>query len=80
MRDMSNEPDNAVLRYLRRIDEKLDRLAEDVRDLKGRMTTLETQMGLVQMGLARQSEHIDRMEIRLERIERRLDLIEGVWP
>jgi hypothetical protein len=35
------EPDNIVLVYLRRIDEKVDRLSDDVRDLKVRMTGVE---------------------------------------
>jgi hypothetical protein len=43
---MSHEPDNLVLVYQRRLDEKLDRLIG-----------------------------IDRIEIHLDRIERRLDLV-----
>jgi hypothetical protein len=35
------EPDNIVLTMLRRIDEKIDRVIEDVRDLKTRVTNLE---------------------------------------
>jgi archaellum component FlaC len=63
------EPDNIVLVYLRRIDEKVDRLADDLRDLKVRMTGVEENLAGVQR-------RIDRLETRLERIERRLDLVE----
>ena len=41
---MSEEPDNLVLVYLRRIDAKTDRLTEDVQDLKHRVTSLEGQV------------------------------------
>ena len=63
------EPDNIVLVYLRRIDEKVDRLADDLRDLKVRMTGVDENLAGVQR-------RIDRLEMRLERIERRLDLVE----
>ena len=62
---MSEEPDNLVLRYLRRIDEKLDRRQEDVRELKNRTGILEQQYASI-------SNRVDRIEQRLERIERRL--------
>lgn len=64
-----SEPDNLVLVYLRRIDEKVDRVIDDVRDLKLRVTNLEEG----QAGIHRR---LDRVELRLERIERRLDLVE----
>ena len=59
------EPDNVVLIYLRRIDEKVDRVIDDVR----RVTNLEEG----QAGIQRR---LDRVEARLDRIERRLDLVE----
>ena len=67
---MSDEPDNIILRYLRRIDEKVDRLIDDVGDLKSRMSSVEE-------GLAGVNRRIDRMELRLDRVERRLDIIGG---
>jgi archaellum component FlaC len=66
---MSEETDNLVLRYLRRIDDRLERVASDVSDLKVRMT-------LVEEGLAGVNRRLDRLEARVERIERRLDLAE----
>ena len=63
------EPDNVVLVYLRRIDEKADRVIDDVRDIKFRVTNLEEG----QAGIQRR---LDRVEAWLDRIERHLDLVE----
>ena len=68
------EPDNLVLHYLRRIDEKIDRLGEDMQDVKRRLTSLESASAQVHGDFAGQSLRIDRLENRLERIERRLDI------
>ena len=65
---MADEAGNIVLIYLRRIDEKLDRLIDEVRDLMVRVTS----MGENQAGLRRR---MDRFEMRPDRIERRLDLV-----
>jgi hypothetical protein len=64
---MADDPDNIVLVYLRRFDEKLDRVIDDVRELKGRMTALVESV----VGLQRR---MDRLDLRLDRLERRLDL------
>ena len=66
---MVDEPDNLILTYLRRLDTKFDHMADDIRDLKVRMTAVEE-------GLAGVHRRMDRFEVRLERIERRLDLVE----
>jgi hypothetical protein len=63
------EPDKLVLVYLRAIDEKVDRVIDDVRDIKFRVTNLEEG----QAGIQRR---LDRVEPRLDSIERRLDLVE----
>jgi hypothetical protein len=80
---MSDEPDSLILRLLRRIDDKVDRLIESVGDLKGRVASLVERTSRVQAELASihsdfagRSVRIDRIEGRLERIERRLDLSE----
>jgi len=73
---MVGEPDNFTLVYLRRIDEKLDRLIDDVRDLKFRMTEVEERLAKVELSIAGVNRRIDRVETRLDRIERRLDLVE----
>lgn len=66
---MVTEPENIVLQYLRRFDEKLDRVIDEMLDVKVRLTAVEE-------GLAGVNRRLDRMEVRVERIERRLDLVE----
>jgi outer membrane murein-binding lipoprotein Lpp len=72
---MSDGPDNLIRVYLRRMDEKLDRLTSAVGDLGRRVTSLETKVVLLHGDFAAQSERIDRIEIRLDRIERRLEIV-----
>ena len=74
---MSGEPDNLILVYLRRLDEKMDRLTLAVADIGRRVTSLESKVALIHGDFAAQSERIDRMELRLERIERRLDIVDA---
>ncbi|WP_309630114.1 hypothetical protein [Brevundimonas sp.] len=62
-----SEPESLVLRYLRQIDQKVDRLVEDMRDMKVRMSSMEQNMTVVQRRL-------DRFDDRFDRIERRLEL------
>ncbi len=73
---MVDEPDSFTLRFMRRIDEKLDRLIEDNREIKSRLDILEQQVGSLTQQYASLSVRIDRMEFRLDRIEKRLDLVE----
>jgi hypothetical protein len=60
---MSDGPDSPVLRFMRQVDAKLDRV---IGDLKIRVSNAEE-------NLAALNRRADRMDLRLERIERRLD-------
>ena len=64
---MADEPDNIVLVILRKIDQRTERMAEDLQDLKVRVTAVEE-------GLAGVNRRLDRLDVRVERIERRLEL------
>ena len=64
---MASEPDNIVLVMLRKIDERTERMADDLHDLKVRVTAVEE-------GLAGVNRRLDRLEGRVERIEKRLEL------
>jgi archaellum component FlaC len=64
---MATEPENVVLILLRRIDERTERMADDLQDLKVRVTSVEE-------GLAGVNRRLDRLESRMERVERRLEL------
>ncbi len=67
---MADEPENLVLAMLLRIDAKIDRMADDLRDLKVRATATEE-------AIAGVNRRLDRLEMRVERIEKRLDLVEA---
>ncbi|MBV8097256.1 MAG: hypothetical protein JO110_29225 [Acetobacteraceae bacterium] len=80
---MSDQPENLILVYLRRLDAKMDRIIEDVQDLKRRVTSLENAvarlphfMGDLRTDYAGLQLRIDRIEGRLDRIEKRLDIVE----
>ena len=66
---MVDEPDNLILQYFRRFDAKLDRVVDEMLDVKVRLTA-------VGEGLAGVNRRLDRLEVRGERIERRLDLVD----
>ena len=78
---MSDAPENLTLVFLRRLDAKIDRLAEDIREVKQRLTGLEIGVGnLAATELshyAMTAERVDRLSQRIERIETRLDLREA---
>ena len=71
---MSDEPDNVTLRYLRRLDEKVDRLTDAVLEISTEMRGLKTHMaGFMQNEIAQDSA-MASVKARLDRIERRLDI------
>ena len=67
---MAREPENMMLVLLRKIDERTERMAEDLQDLKVRVTSVEE-------GLAGVNRRLDRLDSRVERIERRLELTDA---
>jgi archaellum component FlaC len=67
---MAGEPDNLILVLLRKIDERTARITDDLQDLKVRVTAIEE-------GLAGIHRRLDRLDTRVERIERRLELTEA---
>ena len=67
---MTDQPDNLALASLRKIDDRTQRMADDLQDLKVRVTAVEE-------GLAGVHRRVDRLENRVERIERRLEITEA---
>jgi hypothetical protein len=65
---MSDQPENIVLIFLRRLDAKLDKLADDMLEVKERLGHLEGQYASI-------SRRVDSLDIRLGRLERRLDIV-----
>ena len=76
---MSDDPANVTLVFLGRLDGKLDALRDDVRELNERMTTLEIQVtnlaAIEGSHYASLAGRMDRNNDRLDRIERRLDIV-----
>lgn len=78
---MTADIDSLVLEHLRHIRARVDQIADDVTDLKLRMSGLEGAMVLVKREVshgdetdARQQITMDKLSARIERIERRLEL------
>ena len=69
--------DDMVPDLLRRIQASLDQLRDQTREVITRMGRLETGVADVQVQLAEHSVRMDRMYTRLERIEKRLDLVDA---
>lgn len=73
--------ESLVLEHLRHIRLRVDTIAEDMGDLKSRMSSLENAMNLVKREIthgdetdARIQVSIDQLAKRIERIERRLEI------
>jgi len=78
---MNLEGDDCILEHLRGINAKVDRIADDVRDLKARVSAVESGLNAVRRDLvvlaeadARLQVSVDRRGERMDRIERRLEL------
>ena len=88
---MSEQIESLTLRQYRDIRERVDRVAEDVENLKHRMTGVETTLGHVRRDIAEQTatmEHhyaslmarFDRNDKVQDRILARLELIDSPAP
>ena len=64
---MSDEPENLI--YIRRLDRKMDKLSDDMLEVKQRIGHLEGQYASI-------SRRVDSLDLRLERVERRLDIVQ----
>ena len=73
---MTENVENLVLEYLRRIDRKADTMTDDVRDLKLRVSSVEGHLATVQGHLATLQGDVARIDTRLDRVDMRLDLVE----
>lgn len=78
---MSDDPDNIVLVYLRRMDAKIDRVVEDIAEVKLRQNDLTRSVATLPReqagdaeGVAHLQAQIDRMRDEMDRIKRRLDI------
>lgn len=78
---MAENVENLVIEHLRHIRSRVDQIADDMSDLKQRMSSLETSMVLVKREVAASDEtdirlqvSLDKLVERIQRIEKRLEL------
>ncbi len=71
---MTGAEQASIVRYLRRLDEKVDRALDDMCEVKQRLSSVEFSVAHLHGDFAAQSGRIDKLESRLDRIEQRLDL------
>jgi archaellum component FlaC len=74
---VTDNVENMTLVFLRRIDERLDRIEGDLGDIKLRMTASEEHLASMMMSLAGVNSRMDKIDARLTRIDRRLELTEA---
>ncbi len=79
---MSDNVENIVLEHLRHIRSRVDQISDDMSDLKHRMSSLELSTVSIKHEVAhsdetdaRQQITLDKIIDRIQRIERRLELI-----
>lgn len=78
---MTDNVENLILEHLRALRSKIDQIADDVREIKQRVVTLESgqgvitqQIGHLQQSIAGQQVSFDRLTDRVERLEKRLEI------
>lgn len=71
---MTDEPDSLVSRYLRKLDEKIDRLDERQQESTAELRSIKTHMSAFLQSEVAQDGSLASILARLDRIERRLDL------
>jgi hypothetical protein len=73
---MTEETEHLVLEMLRRMRASQERMELDVVDIKGRISAIEQVQGQMLSMIGGLGVRLDRIEERVARIERRLDLVE----
>jgi hypothetical protein len=73
---MTDDPDSIVLRYLRRLDAKADRIGEAVSDLSAEVRGIKGHLAAFMQDEIAQDSALASIKDRLTRMERRLDITE----
>ncbi len=72
-----DEIENLTHGWMRKLDAKFDRMADDIGDMKLRLAGLEQKVAYIAVDIARIDSRIDGVSARLTRIEKRLELVEA---
>ena len=75
---MTDDVGNLILERLRRMDQRLANIEGDVSDMKTRLSAIDEHVGGLFIAVTGLNNRMDRMSERVDRIERRLELSEGV--
>ena len=71
---MIDEPDSIVLRFLRKMDEKLDKLDGRQQETNAELRSIKTHISAFMQSELAQDSSLASILTRLDKIERRLDL------
>ena len=71
---MAPEGENLLLEHMRAIRAQLDDLTRGQSELRGRVSSMERHLANVQSDIALIHQRLDEQGVRLDRIERRLEL------
>ncbi|WP_298742796.1 hypothetical protein [uncultured Brevundimonas sp.] len=74
---MTDDVAHLMLEHLKALRSGQQEIRLELMDIKSRLTSLEVHVGELATQYAGQSARLDRVEERLARIERRLDLVEA---
>ncbi len=71
---MTEETENVVLEILKRIQTDMSDMRDDISELKMRATALDEHMGGLIIQVSGNNNRLDRMDERLKRVDRHLEL------
>lgn len=74
---MTDNVENLILERLRRMDDRLLNIENDISELKTRVTAIDEHLSGILIASSGNDTRLDRIDEPLERIERRLDLTEA---
>jgi hypothetical protein len=66
---MSDGADTMIVHLLGKIDERLDRMADDLHDVKARLISVGGNMGVINRRVDRTGDSLDLIEVRLGQLE-----------
>lgn len=74
---MTESVADLTLVFMHRLDQRLDRLESDIGDIKLRSTATEEHLASIMMSVAGLNSRMDKIDGRLARVERRLELTDA---